>query len=246
MLQKAIEKFKEYTSNYDMSIMEINFKYHHSFAVMDLMGELAFRLDLDKEKIEVARVIGLLHDIGRFEQFMRDNVLDDSKSDHADESVKYLFDEGHIRDFIDEDKYDEVIKTAIKFHNKLEIPSNLEGDRLLFTKMIRDMDKVDIYKQLGINYSYSFNANNLSEEVLEIFKNERLIPSNKVKKESDRIIRLLAFIFDINYNESFDILVSTDNFDLFLSLIEVDSNSEKLWLKIKELCFDKINRGIGD
>ena len=38
--------------------------------------------------------------------------------------------------------------------------------------------------------------------------------------------------FDINFDESFDILVSTDDFDLFLSTIDVDSNSEKLWKKI--------------
>jgi len=119
MLENAIEKFKKYASNYDMSIMEINSKYHHSFVVMDLMGELAFRLDLDKEKIEVARLIGLLHDIGRFEQFMKDHVLSDEFSDHADESVIYLFDKGHIRDFIDDDKYDEVIKTVIDYYNSI-------------------------------------------------------------------------------------------------------------------------------
>ena len=244
MLEKAIEKFKEYISNYDMSIMEISFKYHHSFAVMDLMGELAFRLDFDKEKLEIAKLIGLLHDIGRFEQFARYNTLSDSTTDHADESVIYLFDEGHIRDFIEDDKYDEIIKTAIKYHNKLEIPNDLKGDNLLFTKMIRDMDKVDIYKQMAVNYNYKFDANEVTTELLEIFKQERLMPVEYVKTETDIVIKYLAFIFDINFNESYDILVSSDNFDLFLSTIEVDSNSEKLWKKIRQICCDKINRGV--
>ena len=57
---------------------------------------------------------------------------------------------------------------------------------------------------------------------------------------------MLAFIFDINFDESFDILVNTDNFDLFLSTIEVEKNSEKLWKKLKEICFDQINQGVGD
>ena len=247
MLEKAIEKFKEYTSNYDMSIMEISLKYHHSFAVMDLMGELAFRLDLDKEKIELARVIGLLHDIGRFEQFTKYHELNDSKSDHADESIIYLFDSGHIRDFIDEVKYDNVIKTAIKYHNKLETPNDIvDKDELLFTKMIRDMDKVDIYKQISVHYDYKFNADEVTGEILELFKNEECIPNNLSTNSSIKVIKILSFIFDMNFNESFDILVSSDNFDLFLSTVEVDSNSEKLWKKIRELCFDKINRGIGD
>lgn len=246
MLEKALEKFKKYTSNYDMSIMEISLKYHHSFTVSELMGELAFRLDLDKEKVEVARVIGLLHDIGRFEQFMKYQKLSDEFSDHAEESVIYLFDEGHIRDFIDDDKYDEVIKTAIKYHNKLDIPNDLKEDSLLFTKMIRDMDKIDIFKQIAVHYNFIFNAEEVSSEVLEIFKNEKVISNDIVKTDSDKIIKYLSFIFDINFEESFDILVSSDNFDLFLSTIEIAGNSEKLWKKLRELSFDKINKGIGD
>lgn len=244
MLEKAMEKFKEYTSNYDMSVMEINLKYNHSFAVSELMGELAYRLDLDKEKIEVARVIGLLHDIGRFEQFTKYKVISDEFSDHADESIIYLFDEGHIRDFISEDKYDEVIKTAVKYHNKFEIPSDLDGDALLFAKMIRDMDVVDIYKQLAVHYNYTFEADSVSEEILKCFKDEKLVPIGMVKSKTDRLISFLSYLFNINFDESFDILVSSDNFDLFLSTIDVASNSENLWKKIRELCFDKINRGV--
>ena len=67
MIEKVIEEFNKYTSNYDKNDINILVKYNHSFAVMDLITELAFRLNLDKEKMELARVIGLLHDIGRFE-----------------------------------------------------------------------------------------------------------------------------------------------------------------------------------
>lgn len=243
MLEKVVEKFNEYTSNYDKSIKEISLKYHHSFAVSELMGELAFRLNLEKEQIEVARIIGLLHDIGRFEQFMKYRVFSDEFSDHAEESVTYLFDDGHIRDFVDDNKYDEIIKTAIKYHNKIMIPNDIEGDDLLFTKMIRDMDKVDIYKQVAINYEFTFNADEVTAEVLELFKNGEIMPNNKCKTTSDEIIKCLGFIFDINFEESFDILVTTDNFDLFLGTIEVANNSEKLWKKIREICFDKINQG---
>ena len=54
----------------------------------------------------------------------------------------------------------------------------------------------------------------------------------------------MAFIYDFNFNESYDILVDTDNFDLYLSVVEVSEDSEKLWKKLRELCFDKINRGV--
>ena len=244
MLEKLMNEFDIYTDNYDKNKMEISVKYKHSYTVMNLMGILANELHLTDKQIYIAKVIGLLHDIGRFEQFKRFNSFSDKNIDHADMSCVYLFDEGHIRDFIDDKSFDKIIEIAIKYHNKLNIPDGLNSEEELFLKMIRDMDKVDIYKQISTHYEYHFNANEVSEEVLKYFKEEKPIPITIRKSKSDSVLVMLGFIFDINFDESFDILVDTDNFDLFISTIDVDSNSEKLWRKIRELCYDKINRGI--
>lgn len=246
MLEKAIDAFNKYVDNYDKKEKKINLKYNHSFAVMDLMGELAFRLKLSDEDIKLARLIGLLHDIGRFEQYKKFKSFSDIKTglDHADYGADYLFTFNHIRDFIEDNKYDNIIEKAIRYHNKLSLPDNLTKEEALFSKMIRDMDKVDIYKQSAINYEYKFDANEVTKEVLEDFKNEKSIYNKLLKTKSDSVILLLAFIFDFNFNDSFDILVESDNFDLFLSMIEVTEDSEKLWKKLKEICFDKINRGV--
>lgn len=245
-LEKLKLAFDKYVSNYDMSIKEISLKYYHSYKVMNLMEELAIKLDLDDEEIKLAKVIGLLHDIGRFEQFNKYQTLRDSdSSDHADESCVYLFDEGHIRDFIDDDKYDELIRLAIKNHNKKNIDENIKDLKILkFCKMIRDMDKVDIYRVYATYFDYTFDANEVSVEVLEEFNHEKSINTLLKKSKSDAIIIILAFIFDINFNESFDILVETDNFDYFLSTINVSRDSEKLWKKLREICFSKINKGV--
>lgn len=246
MVEKVLEEFNKYTDNFDKKTMEISLKYNHSIAVMNLMGELAFRLNLDKEKIELARVIGLLHDIGRFEQFKEFNSFNDKNVDHAEKGADYLFKDGHIRDYIDNDKYDDIIECAIRNHNKFIISEDLTDDALLFTKMIRDMDKVDIYKQDAINYEFKFDAKEITEEVLMDIKNEKNVEISKRKTKTDATLIVLSFIFDFNFNESYDILVTTDNFDLFLSTIEVSEDSENLFRKVKEICFDKINRGIGD
>ena len=57
--------FDSYTLNYDMSDPDINYKYYHSYRVMDLMEVLATNLKLNQKDIELAKVIGLLHDIGK-------------------------------------------------------------------------------------------------------------------------------------------------------------------------------------
>ena len=236
------EEFDKYVDSFGNSEM-ILLKKYHSYAVSDLMAELAYRLELTDEQIVIARIIGLLHDIGRFEQYKEYKSFSDKNFDHAKMGCKYLFDEGHIRDYLDDNSYDDIIKNAIWYHNVLELPV-LDGNVYLFSKMICDMDKVDIYKQMAIHFHMEFDAKEVNEKVLEKFKIGKLIDINIEKSKSDAIITQLAFIYDFNFNESYDILVDTDNFDLYLSVVEVSEDSEKLWKKLRELCFDKINRGV--
>lgn len=248
MYEKAKQAFENYMSNFDKRNHLILLKYNHTYQVVELMAELAFRLNLDKRKIELAKIIGLLHDIGRLEQIKKFNVLSDNKThfDHADESCVYLFEKGNIRDFIEDNQYDSILEKAIRNHNKFELEENLTGEELLFSKMIRDMDKVDIYRVLAIDFESVFKVSEISEEVLKEFQKEKTICNRLVKSDSDRTLVRLAFIFDMNFNESFDILVEKDNFDLFLSMVEVSDDSERLWNKVREICFDRINRGIGE
>lgn len=242
--ERAKEVFNQYVENYDQKEEMIILKKKHSLEVANLMAELAFRLNLSKEEIILAKIIGLLHDIGRFEQFRIYGKLSDKKTvDHADQSCIYLFEEGHIRDFIEEDKYDKIMELAIKYHNKLEVPS-LTGKEKLFVSMIRDMDKVDIFKQYATHYHYVFKADEVTQTVLKNFKERKPLDIKENKSKSDAVLSILAFIFDFNFDESLDILVETDNFDLFISTIEVSENSEKLWQKVREVCYDTINEGV--
>ena len=102
-------------------------------------------LNLDKENIELAKLIGLLHDIGRFEQIKQYNTFSDKDSiDHGKLGVEILFKQGKIRNFIKSAKYDEIIKKAILNHNRKEIEKGLNPKELLHSKIIRDADKIDI------------------------------------------------------------------------------------------------------
>ncbi len=241
--EKCREAFEKYVDAYDKTDKDISLKYYHSYAVADLMAELGFRLGLTKKEIILGKIIGLLHDLGRFEQLKSFGTYSDQAIDHAEEGYHYLFKDGHIRDFMIDTQYDDVIESAIRYHNKLKIPP-LEGKKKLFTEMIRDMDKVDIYKQCAIHYPMVFDVLELNQEILKDFKDEKLINRTNRDSKSETLLITLSFIFDINFEESFDILVETDNFDLYLSTVEVKANSENIWKKIKEICFDKINRGV--
>jgi hypothetical protein len=206
------------------------------------MKKLALRLGLTKEEIKIAELIGLLHDIGRFEQIKKYGMVSDVKTgvDHADESCIYLFDKGHIRDFIETNKYDEIIKDAIRNHNKYEIDKKVTGKNLLFTKMIRDMDKVDIYRVLSTEYKISFDKDKISKNVYDSYMKHKSVDSHDRKTETDAVFAHTAFIYDINFKESFEILKETNYLNDYLNTIIVKNNSENEFERMKKEIYNFI------
>ncbi len=219
--------FDEYIKKYDMSINAIRLKYYHSIETEKLMETLARNLNLSDEEIEIAKFIGLLHDIGRFEQVKKYGKCSDvsTNTDHADESCIYLFEENHIRDFLDDSKYDNVIKNAIKWHNKLSIPDGLSDKELLFSKMIRDMDKVDIFRVFSEEYTFLYNKKDISKKVLDTYNMKMTIDSHDKKTKTDGILQTMAFLFDINFQESFKILKEKKYFEQYLKTIDISYGS---------------------
>ena len=131
-LNKAKEEFEKYVKPYGRENVKICRKIEHSYRVLDVAEEIAKSLDLSEEDLELAKLIGLLHDIGRFEQIRIYNTFVDKDSiDHADLGVKILFEDNLIRKFIEDDQYDEIIYKAIKSHNKYAIENGLNQQELL-------------------------------------------------------------------------------------------------------------------
>ena len=112
---------------------------------------IATNLGLTEEEIQVAKLIALLHDIGRFEQVkLTEGFIDNNHFDHADYGAEILFKGNMIRKFIDENKYDEIIKKAIYNHNKLKIEKDLDEKQKLHCQIIRDADKLDNFRAIKV------------------------------------------------------------------------------------------------
>ncbi len=236
MQDKCEKMFDKYLESYDKSVKEIRFKYYHSYEVEKLMEKLANMLDLDSKEIEIAKVVGLLHDVGRFEQIRKYGKCSDvlTNTDHAHESVIYLFQSGHIRDFIDDSSYDKVIEDAIENHNKYAVDKKVKGKNLFFSKMIRDMDKVDIYRVISEEYKYTFDKEEISSDVIKSFSDKKTVNNIDRKTETDGIIAQMALIFDINFKESFQILKETKYLDKYFEIITVKKDSKSYFDDLKE------------
>lgn len=92
--EKALKTFEKYVEKYNPEDEKIKLKKEHIQRVAKVAEEIAKSENLTDEDIDLAWLIGLLHDIGRFEQIRRYHTFNDGKSiNHAEMGVKILFDE---------------------------------------------------------------------------------------------------------------------------------------------------------
>ena len=102
-------------------------------------------LNLEGTDLCVLEATGLLHDIGRFKQYSRYKTFVDSISvNHAELGTQVLRENLILKKFSGKEE-NRVIK-AIRYHNRLTLPSNEDDDVLFLTRIIRDADKLDIWR----------------------------------------------------------------------------------------------------
>ena len=221
-IKNAERIFMEYANLYDAENLMIKRKIEHTFRVEENSKIIAESLNLSETDIALSTIIGLLHDIGRFEQQRIAHSYNDLKTgiDHASMGVKVLFEDEKINDFIpDTREYDKIIKNAIEYHNKFKIPDELSEKEKIFCKIIRDADKLDILEifvingedtiTIGKNNGYEVTPD-ITKEFLEALFNGKQIDRKYQKYFLDWYLNTLTFLFDINYSKSFEIIVVED------------------------------------
>ena len=226
-LENAKNEFTKFVRKYDMENEKIKRKYGHSYRVIENTAQIAKSLNLSEEEIKIAKLIGLLHDIGHFETIkIKDILKENKKIDHGDLGVEILKKENYIRKYIEEDKYDNIILKAIKNHNKFRIEEGLTEKELLFAKIIRDADKLDIFYE-GAEMFWTMseeiedvNNSELSEKIIEAFRNNILIDRKDVTTKADGILNFIGFIFDINFKYDFEVLKKEDYINRILNKFE--------------------------
>lgn len=233
-LNKAQKEFLKYTEQFDLKNENIKRKQLHSLRVMKISKEIATKIGLAQNDIDLATLIGLLHDIARFEQYTQFQTYRDLESfDHGDYAIKIL--EKDIRKYIETPEYDDIIKVAIKNHNKYQIEEGLKDRELLFSKIIRDADKLDIiYEAVEIFWNgieNQINSSKISENILVQFKNNKQIKREKNRSNVqiiDEVINVISFIFDINFKESLKILEKEDYINRILDRFNFEDKETEI------------------
>lgn len=248
-LRHAHQEFDNYLREFDCDNEKIKLKIIHTDGVVCCASEITRRMGLLEEDCQLAELIALLHDIGRFEQIRKFDSFEPTTMDHAAFGVEMLFGERNmIRRFVQENTWDEIIREAIARHSSYCIGEGLNARELLHAGIIRDADKLDncrvkleesIEVLLGTT-AEEVGAQSISEEVWRQCLERKSILSETRKTRMDYWVSYIAYFFDINYPETFEIIKEKQYVDRLISRIPYSNpDTEEKMKKLREnmICY---------
>ena len=211
------ETFLKYTDSFILNTDRQNnpflLKKEHTQRVCIEIVRLAEKLAIPSETAILAEAAALLHDIGRFRQYKEYGTFLDSDSvNHAALGCKVIKEE-NILSFCT-DKEQTLLLNVVYFHNAFDLPKDKNKDTLFLLKLLRDADKLDIWRVVTDHYNSTKLNNNqfinlgleddgeFSKEVLEFVINGQVVKNQFVKRLNDLKLLQISWLFDLNFSES--------------------------------------------
>jgi hypothetical protein len=226
--------FDEYARSYYSSDEEdqrnIMVKVDHTHNVCRNIVEIAKGESLSNNRIRIAETIALFHDLGRFPQYAQYKTFRDAISvNHGRLGARTLAQKKILADLPDNER--EIITRAVNFHGAFAIPLVMNGGTVFFLKLIRDADKVDIFRVFIEYYecppdkrasATAFGVPDTpeySETMLSCLLQKRVAAYSEIKTENDFRIMQLSWIYDMHFDKSLRLIVQRDYLNTIIDLL---------------------------
>ena len=248
-MEHAKKEFDKYLRDFDLENPKILLKKVHTYGVIKAADYICTREELGAGDRDLALLIALLHDIGRFEQLRAYNSYDDDRFDHARFGVKLLFEQGKIRDFISCADYDEVIRQSIACHSMYRLPEIQDPRILLHCKIIRDADKLDNFRVKSVDSLEAhfdlpgeiIQKEGISENVLQAVRDHRCVRREERKTHLDMWVSYMAFIFNLNFSSSFRFIQEHDYINRCIDRMDYsEKNTKESMEEVRRICLDYV------
>lgn len=240
-----------YTAEVDKQ-KNITLKEHHSFNVCKNIAEISKSLNLTEDETNLAEAIALFHDIGRFEQLRKYRTFKDSISVNHGTLGADILSETKILERLPE-KEMQIILQAVKYHNALKMPDIKDDELVSYLKLIRDADKLDIWRifkayfvddrdmgsaaRLGLPDTSGYNS-----ELLSIIYNSKMISLSMVANLNDFKLMQISWVFDLNFSLSFKLFRDRGFIEILSTIQQNDEISNAAGFIMKHID-NRINNG---
>ena len=156
-------------------------------------------------------------------------------------------------------KEKELIEKAIEYHGTKELPGDLDGECLLFSKLIRDADKIDVLYVMTEYYrQYRDNPEEFklelelpdepwySADVVEDVLEGRRIDYGRLKTLNDIKLCQLAWVYDVNFSAALRRIVERGLLEKIFDFLPATEDIDKVRARIFEYVDWRIKQGQGE
>lgn len=195
----------------------IQLKIDHTKMVCCMMNRLTKGERMSPDECLYASAIALLHDVGRFPQFRRWGTFRDSVSEnHARLAIEVIREHGVLAVLDSEERL--IVEEAVRFHNLLELPQKYKSPTDIFIRLIRDADKLDIWRVFVEHFEKPEEQRpsavtlgfpdipSVSTRCLDQLMSGKVVRLDMVTSVNDFKLLLLSWVFDLNFTSSYQIL----------------------------------------
>lgn len=192
-------------------LRNIQLKEVHTAQVVNCMRELTGGERLGEQESLLAEAVALLHDVGRFTQYRRWRTFRDSESDnHARLSLEVIRAERVLAGLSDQEQL--LIEEAVRFHNLLVLPTTYASPTDLYIRLIRDADKLDIWRvfleyyrqpeeQRASAAGLGFPDNpEITGDCLDALAQGQVVRLDQAKVLNDFKLLQISWVYDLNFN----------------------------------------------
>jgi putative nucleotidyltransferase with HDIG domain len=218
IFQNISRWYDQYTASFsdvsDECSNAVKLKYDHTLHVCNNSELICKSINADIRDTNLAKIVALLHDVGRYEQFRIYGTFSDHLSiNHAELAVRIISENGVLHELSDVDS--EIIRTAILYHNAKAVSTTLDDSKKLFCNIIRDADKLDIFRIVTSHYKNPDNENKdtiqlgltgeteYSPEVCESVSNGFIVDYSEIRYLIDFKLVQIGWVYDLNFAFSF-------------------------------------------
>lgn len=204
--QKALQAFADYVKDYNAEDPKVKLKIDHTYRVAGFCQKIAESLKLSQGEVDLAWLCGLLHDVGRFEQLRNYGTFIDAQSiDHAMYGAEILFDQGRIRDYVEDDSEDDFLRKVVSCHSAYRIPEEYDKRTVLFAGILRDADKVDILRvnvETPLEEIYNVSTEilrneSVTPEVLQAFQEGHTVLRALKRTAVDNVVGHISLVYEL-------------------------------------------------
>jgi hypothetical protein len=159
-------KFAEsYETGSDDDCYAVRLKIDHSLRVVENARALIEHNAVERQLGEKALLAALFHDIGRFPQYQKYKTFNDRASvNHGHLGVKVLKKQHILKDL--PCNCQRQVLSAIALHNKNKIPGHVSAELESICKVVRDSDKLDIFRVMLEHFSGEPNNHKIALEAV--------------------------------------------------------------------------------